>query len=115
MFLFYGVCSYNQFGLFAKRNLLRDEYLDVYYTGNVEASDCGNYGGTYMWEYNTGGRDYVINAEKSGNETRFMNHFTGIHSHPNVSTDCKGPFVLFRTLNPIPRGTEIGMGHTARE
>jgi len=98
------------FGVFASERIMPCSYVGEY-TGLIqerkprhvkESNYCIRY---TSWQ--TGKRPHVIDAEKMGNFTRFINH----SDQPNVSLVCvywRGmPRLIFVSLREIPEGGQI--------
>jgi SET domain len=79
-----------------------------FYVGNITQVRSGDYVIT-LWEADVHGEQWYVDAEKMGNEFRYLNH-----SHlPNVQYDVayipnvKGSFPCIRTLRTILDGDEL--------
>ena len=97
----YGHAATVNYGLYATRDWKVGEMVGEY-TGQVRFSkDCSQSSSRYILHFGKMGAaagssglqqaadQLVIDAEKYGNETRFINHFSGIHSSPNVRFKLK--------------------------
>ena len=108
--------AYGEYGLFASQTLVPDS-LVLNYVGCVDlyskANDSSNYSMNYIRGIH-GLPDLVIDAEKMGNESRFINDSRGISDKPNAKFELYkdkssrtvqvGVWVL---KNKISKGEEI--------
>ena len=100
---------YGQFGVFAKKGFQQYDIV-AQYTGNLVRSDLSkDYRGSPYTAFLC--ESYDINADRSGNETRFINDYRGIQKKPNVALRTgivnKKPVVLFICSKDISPGDEI--------
>ena len=100
---------YGQYGVFAQKGFRQYDILGQY-TGNLVRSDLSKeYKGSLYTAFLC--ESYDINADRSGNETRFINDYRDIQEKPNVALRTgivnKKPVVLFICCNDISPGDEI--------
>jgi hypothetical protein len=96
-------------GVFAERDLKPLEFIGEY-TGIVRKRKKADEKNAYCFEYPVAKEEitsYVIDAERGGNITRFLNH----SENPNLSTTLAIvdhlPHIIFYTKHFIPKGTQL--------
>ncbi len=112
-----GHPAFGQHGLFAAETLPSESFI-LDYVGQVvldsQASQTSDYTMSFVKGL-TGIQDLAIDAEKAGNEARFINDYRGIAQEPNAQFQnyrnalgkvCVGVWVLKRA-GKIKKGDEI--------
>ena len=97
-----------EYGLFPTRQWLPFEIIGTY-TGEVVKNTPGRYVARLFISKN--GNNWCVDAEKEGNETRFINDYRNIAPEPNVffsKTVVNGKItILVVVIKPINIGDEI--------
>lgn len=117
-----GHPAFGQCGLFAAENLPADSFI-LDYVGQVvldsQASQTSDYTMSFIKGLSGNIQDLAIDAEKVGNEARFINDFRGIAQEPNAKFEnyrntlgkvCVGVWVLKRA-GKIKKGDEITVSY----
>ena len=117
-----GHPAFGQHGLFAAETLHAESFI-LDYVGQVvldsQASQTSDYTMSFIKGLAGNIQDLAIDAEKVGNEARFINDYRGISQEPNVKFEnyrnalgkvCVGVWVLKRA-GKIKKGDEITVSY----